>query len=399
MDDEFTRPLGLKPAGDPKPAQRDWQQPLIIASFLGTMFVAGAVGWLAFTRPDPAAHTAAVTSTQETQDVASAKTDQPAEGAQESVGRQAKLKPSVATDGEDEPAVLIEMEPTGSIARLPARSPKRQEAMLAHLPDPALSETIEGGVIPRRSDDGARPMDVYSRQPATEGNFGVARVVIIVGGMGISQTSSQDAIRKLPPEINLAFAPYGNSLSRWMQEARRAGHELLLQLPMEPIEGASASPGPHTLLTQADTQENIANLHWLMSRISNYVGVTNYLGARLMSDTEAMSPIFSELAERGLLFVDDGSFRGSRTQEMAQVSLLPYARADIVLDAVRTRKDIGDRLKDLATQAKRTGLAIGSASAFPESIEMIAAFARQAAKDGIEITPVSAVVADPEKKR
>ena len=281
--------------------------------------------------------------------------------------------------------------------RVDARETRRQEQALAHLPDPEISEQGATGVIPKRSRNGLRAMDLYSRQPDTEGNFGVARVVIIVGGLGISQTSTQQALQKLDPRITLAFAPYGNSLRRWMENARKKGHELLLQLPMEPIDYPQNNPGPHTLKADANLQENIANLHWAMSRITNYVGVMNYLGNKLLAQPASLSPIFSEISERGLLFVEDGTVKNSVAAGVAVKELVPYARGHILLDNVRSRSAIADKLVKLAEQAKRTGVAIGVGNAFPDTIDLVAQFAEQAKKNGIEITPVSSVVKDPQR--
>ena len=279
---------------------------------------------------------------------------------------------------------------------LPKPSPvRRQEQALAHLPDPELIERGATGVIPKRSADGLRAMDVYSRQPDTEGNFGVARVVLVIGGLGISQTSTQEAIGKLPGSVTLAFAPYGNSLARWMQEARKGGHELLLQIPMEPLDYPSTDPGPHTLKAAADLPENLANLHWSMSRITNYVGVTNYLGNKMLQQPGSLSPIFAELAERGVLFFEDGSVKNSVGEGVALKELLPYARADVLIDNIRSRSAIVEKLAKLSEQAKRTGLAIGVGNAFPDTIALVADYARQAKENGIEITPLASVVKDP----
>lgn len=280
---------------------------------------------------------------------------------------------------------------------LETQNTRRQDQAQAHLPDPELSERGATGIIPKRSRDGLRAMDVYSKQPETEGNFGVARVVIIIGGMGISQTSTQQAIQKLDPNVTLAFAPYGNSLKRWMQDARKKGHELLLQLPMEPIDYPQNNPGAHTLLADANLQENIANLHWSMSRITNYVGVMNYLGNKLLAQPASLSPIFSEISERGLLFVEDGTVKNSLAQGVAIKELVPYAKGNILLDNVRSRSAIAEKLVKLAEEAKRTGVAIGIGNAFPDTIDLVAQFAQQARQNGIEITPVSAVVKDPQK--
>ena len=74
---------------------------------------------------------------------------------------------------------------------------------------------------------------------------------IVIGGLGLSQTGTQQAIAKLPPEVTLAFAPQGNSIGRWMQEARRKGHEIVMQVPLEPFDYPNVNPGRNTLTVAA----------------------------------------------------------------------------------------------------------------------------------------------------
>ncbi len=299
----------------------------------------------------------------------------------------------------EEGPALQELQPSGDIAE-PTVEPRdqaegRRPAALAHLPDPDLIEQSSHGPLPVRGPDGLRPMDAYSRPPQTEGNFGVARVVLVVGGLGISQTSTERAIRTLPPSVTLAFAPYGNSLTRWMAAARKAGHELLVQLPMEPFGYPESNAGPRTLTIEGG-RKNTTNLHWTLARITNYVGVMNFLGGRMLGDTESLKPIFEDLAARGLLFLDDGTVRNSKSAAAAGSAVLPHATADMVIDTVRTRAAIAKRLEELEAQAKRTGVAIGAATAFPLTLDLVAEFAARAEERGIEITPISAIVDDPQ---
>ncbi len=93
-----------------------------------------------------------------------------------------------------------------------------QNLSVAHLPDRALIEESESGPLPIRAADGRRPVDVYARP--WSGARG-ARVAIVIGGLGVSQTGTQKAIEELPAEVTLAFASQGNSIGRWMQAARR----------------------------------------------------------------------------------------------------------------------------------------------------------------------------------
>lgn len=305
--------------------------------------------------------------------------------------KKVKPRPDLPIDL-DGPAI-VELAPGKITGAIPTKRPvlKRQEKGLSHLPDRELVEQSAYGLLPKISNDGLKPFDFYSRQPETEGNFGVARMVIIIGGLGISQTTTQQAIAKMPPEVTLAFAPFGNSLKRWMQSARKKGHELLLQLPMEPFGYPNNSPGKQVLLTSVEQTQNQDNLHWLLGRITNYVGVINFLGGKMLTDTKSLEPILSEISERGLMFVDDGSIKNSQAQSISTKIGLPFAKATMKLDANRSKSAIIKNLEIMEKQAKRTGLAIGFASAFPDSIKTISNYLTKAKNRGIEITPISSI--------
>ena len=106
------------------------------------------------------------------------------------------------------------------------------------------------------------------------------RVAIVVGGLSVSGATTAEALAKLPGPITFAFAPYGTDVDRLASRARGEGHEVLLQLPMEPFVYPDNDPGPHTLLTSLDTAQNVDRLHWLMARMRGYVGVSNFMGTR-----------------------------------------------------------------------------------------------------------------------
>ncbi|RUX46697.1 divergent polysaccharide deacetylase family protein, partial [Mesorhizobium sp. M7A.F.Ca.CA.002.09.1.1] len=150
-----------------------------------------------------------------------------------------------------------------------------QNLKVAHIPDKALIEASETGPLPVRAADGRRPFDVYAR-PWSGGRG--ARVAIVIGGLSVSQTGTQAAIAKLPAEVTLAFAPQGNSIGRWMQAARQSGHEIVMQVPLEPFDYPKVNPGRNTLTVAASADENLKSLHWALSRTTNYTGVMNYMG-------------------------------------------------------------------------------------------------------------------------
>ena len=117
-----------------------------------------------------------------------------------------------------------------------------------------------------------------------------------------------------------------------MTEARAAGHEVLLQIPLEPNNYPTEDPGPHTLLTTLPPDENLKRLQWLMSRYTGYVGITNHMGAKFETTREAMAPVLEEVKRRGLLYLDDGSVKGSAGETIAGAIGLDYAVANVRLD-------------------------------------------------------------------
>jgi polysaccharide deacetylase 2 family uncharacterized protein YibQ len=269
-----------------------------------------------------------------------------------------------------------------------------QNLRTAHLPDRALIEQSEMGPLPIRSIDGRRPVDVYARPwSGTRG----ARVAIVIGGLGLSQTGTQYAIQKLPGTVTLAFAPQGNSLDRWMRDARQSGHELLMQVPFEPYDYPNVNPGRNTLTVEASPAENLRSLHWALSRITNYTGIMNYMGARFVADESAMEPVMKDLARRGLLYLDDGTSARSVAPQLALKDGVPFAEGTLTIDATHDRGDILKKLDQLEATARAKGFAIGTGSAFQVTVDTVVDWIGEAVKRGIEIVPVTAVMSDPEK--
>lgn len=267
----------------------------------------------------------------------------------------------------------------------------------AHLPvDEALEESPYGK-LPKRTSNGRRPADIYARPWSRAGG---KRITVVISGLGLSQTGTQRALSELPPEITLAFAPTGNSLDRWMREARKKGHEVLMQVPMEPFNYPQVNPGPNTLRLASSEQTNIDNLHWALGRTTNYTGIMNYLGARFMSDETAMKPVLDELGKRGLLYFNDGTGSGgSNIGTNALRAGVPYLGGNLVIDSSNDPGSIRAKLKALESLAEARGEAIGSGSALELTIKEVAEWANDAKKRGFEIVGVAALSKDPERSR
>jgi uncharacterized protein len=357
--DELTTPLGLdrgKPARAkrllPKGATAGWLALVVAAAALAV--AATLVATRRPAAPEPFAVAPIVV--------------------REAVSRQAASKPE-PQNSDERSAGELESASGVSVVRPPGDAAPESVVIsvpdgmtkLAPAPDPRLVERTRYGLLPKIGADGTRPSQVYARPAAAKPG---PRVAVVM----------------LPAALTLAFAPYGGDLERAVSRARDDGHEVMLQVPMEPFDYPDNDPGPHTLTVRAKPQENIERLHWVMGRFAGYTGLVTFMGAKLTADEMALAPILKEIAGRGLLLVDDGS--SSRSVVRQGPTAL---KAQTVLDAVPRAEAIDRELQRLEDLARERGTAIGSASALPLTIDRITRWTRTLEERGIQLVPLSAL--------
>jgi polysaccharide deacetylase 2 family uncharacterized protein YibQ len=261
--------------------------------------------------------------------------------------------------------------------------------------DARLADNSRHGTIPRIAASGARAADVYARAPDKASATGGPRVAIVVGKLGSGAHAPGEALAKLPASVTLAFAPYGADLDRWVARARGEGREVLLQVPMEPHDHPDSDPASQPLLTSLSAEQNVDRLHWFMSRFQGYVGIANHMGPRFATDEQAVGGVVREVGKRGLIYFDDGTAAGSVVGQVAGAGNVPFAKADVVIDAAPEAAEIDGALARIEALARERGVAVGAAGASPVAIERIARWAKAAAGRGIRLVPISAVASRP----
>jgi polysaccharide deacetylase 2 family uncharacterized protein YibQ len=267
-------------------------------------------------------------------------------------------------------------------------SPRRP---LTPSPVPSITETSAWGPLPKISRQGDTAAKTYARRTSLSVIHSDApKIALLLGGMGLNRTLTQKAIKELPSDVTLAFAPYGNDLQEQVDKARNEGHEVFLQVPMEPIGFPANNPGPKTLVGDAPDAENLNALRWHMSRFTGYAGVVNYQGSKFLSIPKALRPVLGEVKDRGLYFLEDGSMALSSTESAANVTKTKVQRAKVVIDADPSPEAIISALTLLEEQATGTGLAIGTGSGLQVTIDTVREWAKAAAERGIVLVPISA---------
>ncbi|RZJ17923.1 MAG: divergent polysaccharide deacetylase family protein [Brevundimonas sp.] len=270
----------------------------------------------------------------------------------------------------------------GSAVTAPRRPPSQP---LPAAPINGLTQPGPEGPLPVIAPDGRTPAIAYARPFRANGK---PRVALVVGGLGLNAATTRAAIERLPAEVTLSFVPYADGLQAWIDMARAQGHEVLLEMPMEPSGYPDNDPGPYTLLASGGPEDVQSRMAWLLSRATGYFGVTNYLGDRFVTSDTGMGAFQTVLRQRGLAFIDDGSAR-RRPGAFARAS------ADRIVDETQSPAAIVSQLNALEAQAKSRGAALGSGFSYPVTVEAVARWSAGLEARGLQLAPASAMATRP----
>jgi polysaccharide deacetylase 2 family uncharacterized protein YibQ len=254
---------------------------------------------------------------------------------------------------------------------------------LPQAPLAGLAAPGPAGPLPIIAVDGRTPWRAYARPFADNGR---PKVALVIGGLGLNDKATLAAIDTLPAQITLSFSPYADGLQGWIDRARAAGHEVLLEIPMEPMEYPDNDPGPYTLMAADPPAETVRRLQWLMSRGAGYFGVINQLGGRFLASQKGLDAVSQVLRQRGVALLDDGQAAG-------RGGGLPRASAARSIDSDLEADAIDRQLLTLEAQALQNGGALGLGQAYPLTVAQVRRWAGEVGQRGYALAPASALAA------
>ena len=260
-------------------------------------------------------------------------------------------------------------------------APKFTPSPLAQAPISGLVQTADAGPLPVIAPNGQTPASAYARPFKGDGR---PMVALVVGGLGLNPATTKQAIEQLPPQVTLSFVPYVSGLQGWIDLARASGHEVMIEVPMQPTNYPDNDPGPQTLLANARTDDLIGHLNWVLSRATGYFAVSNYQGGAFFRDKAGTTVFLQNLKTRGVAFIDDGQAR-------ALQGAWGRASADRIIDSQINSTAIYAQLGGLEATAKSRGSALGTGFAYPVTLAVALKWTQGLDAKGIQLAPASAI--------
>ena len=302
----------------------------------------------------------------------------------------AKPKPAPAPQIVEPAALATHANPLGEEAK---QAPAAAAATFRKAPAPAapapMSEPQAAAIAPVPPIDAGNNATWLRNAVA----FAVPRdkpmIAVVLDDVGVARSHAELAI-DLPGAVTLSFMTYADDVADMAARARAQGHELMLHVPMQPLDG-DVDAGPHALTIDLPEPELLKRLAWGLDRFPGYIGINNHMGSRFTQDERGMAIVLAELKRRGLLFLDSRTIGNTVGDKLAARMGVAHVMRDVFLDNEMDETAVYRKLVETERIAASKGQAVAIGHPHPATIAAIRAWIPKAEARGFVVVPLSAV--------
>lgn len=285
----------------------------------------------------------------------------------------------------------LESDPVSPVAYVPKATDTDAADLHEFAPAPLLPAAIPPALLP-----GAGLPLPLDQQPwrrnavATADPRGRPMIAIVIDDLGLDRRNA-DRVAQLPGPLTLSFMTYAHDLAAQTQAARAAGHELMVHVPMQPLDG-ELNAGFNVLRSDLPPGMLLRRIDWALSRFDGYVGINNHMGSRFTADGSGMAVLFAELRRRGLLFLDSRTTPATVGGAVAARYGVPFATRNIFLDNEASAEAVWAQLTKVEADARRTGFAVAIGHPHDGTIAALALWLPTLSQRGFALVPISRIV-------
>ncbi len=227
-------------------------------------------------------------------------------------------------------------------------------------------------------------------KPIIPPEYKLPKVAIIIDDLGYDRKIAEKFL-ELDVAFTFSILPFSPFQKKIARRAHAKGVEVMLHLPMEPMEYPDVDPGQGTLLTSMSPDRLIGQLEENLDTLSEIKGVNNHMGSRLTAESNQLYQIFSVLKKRGLFFVDSRTTADSLCKPTARMFKVPFAQRDVFLDHHQQPEFIRKQIKELIEIARRHGEAVGIAHPHATTYTVLKEMLPEL-KENVRLVPASDIV-------
>lgn len=220
------------------------------------------------------------------------------------------------------------------------------------------------------------------------------RIAIIIDDAGNHMLGTADILSLRRP-ITVAIMPFLTSSKEDAISAHKAGDEVILHLPMEPVRGKRSWLGPGAITTGMSDAQIKDQVRKDLDEIPYVVGLNNHMGSKASSDERVVRDIVSVAKERGIYIVDSATSMKSKMAAVSREMGVPCVKRRVFLDDVHKPDFVAKQVRQLVDDARETGwsIGIGHVGKFgPSTYQGIVRMLPYIDKEGVKMVRVSDII-------
>lgn len=214
-------------------------------------------------------------------------------------------------------------------------------------------------------------------------------IAIVIDDMGISQQRTRD-ITSLKAPLTASFLTYSRNLDQQVINAKKAGHEIMIHVPMEAQKRQDEAPD--VLTTLMSGEEIKTRLENMLEKFDGVKGINNHMGSKLTEDETRMEAVMEVLKEKKLFFLDSKTSANSKAENAAKNQQVAYAHRHVFLDNNNDKAYILKQLGLVEKLAAKNGYAIAIGHPKSHTYEALKEWLKSLDKKNIKLVPLSKIV-------
>jgi len=215
------------------------------------------------------------------------------------------------------------------------------------------------------------------------------KIAIVIDDMGASPKRT-DAIIALEAPLTSSFLTFAPQLKKQVKQSRRAGHEIMVHVPMQPHSNVLVS---EDVLTVTMSEQQISDrFKKMLDKFEDIKGINNHMGSLFTERADKLAPIMKILAERKLFFLDSKTTPKSQGEKTAALFGVPSAHRHIFLDNENELEYILRQLEKTEKIARRNGYAIAIGHPKTQTAKALEVWLETLADKNIELVPLSVLI-------
>ncbi len=224
-----------------------------------------------------------------------------------------------------------------------------------------------------------------------------ARLTIVLFGFGDSPAAA-DSFFRLPVPFAVALPPALKTSREIFRAAHARGREVVLHLPLEPINYPQVNPGPGILLVTMKPSRISSEVRRYLDQAEPVTAVANHMGSLATQDMTLMRAVYHELRRSEVPFLHVVPAAGAVCKPLAAEMGVRYAEPGVVLDYEARLGDaraLEKGWKEALRRARSGGQLIVWMRATPLAGRWLPGALTSKRLGGVSIVPLAALIRTP----